>query len=762
MPAPLRRPAFVAVATVAAIGVGLTFWPLFDLPGFELSSALTLLCAFLAPCLGFSAAERLKARASPTAMLQAWARACLLSLAAVLPPIAFAWLTAALGDTCRASTGIGFALLLPPPTALCGAAIGLCLQRWIGHRARALLVATPLLALSLAVTLWPLWDGPQIFALHHLLGYFPGPIYDEALSVDARLIAFRALTLVWTSAFLFLAALKSLDGWRERLRSRLGRALAACLIAIALFWRFDGALGLRTTEEDIDAILGGRVETPHLTIHFPREKSPQQARRLAFEMAFASRELADFFGVEPKARLHAFFHRGPEEKRRLTGASRTDFAKPWRGQFHALDRPWPHPTARHELAHLFGADFGTPVFGVSWSGLVGLNIGLVEGLAVAAEDDGASTFGLHEQARLMREQGRLPDIGAILEPLGFYAHAGARSYTAVGSFLRFIHERHGALALRALYPAGDFEAATGKTLKTLVDEWHGFLDSLSPSAQAQSAAQQRFRAGGLFQRPCVREIADLEKEARALSGSDPARARELYERCSSIVPEDPGYLSRRAELSLQLDDLDGAATLYEAITRLDTAAPHLRGRAKIALARIAWLEGDLRRARATLDEALDLPLMPGDERSALIQRQAIDDDSARETLRRYFDKSSGLAELLALQRLSDARPDWAIGPYLIGRQLWLRGQNTDALPFLRRAHVAGLTHPALIEENLRVWTDAAFWADAKGDFDEAITLWAQQDESVSRRGLDTWRRRRAFRESLPEESALFLSATARR
>ncbi len=762
MTAFFRCPAFFAAATVAAIGVGLTFWPLFDLPGFELSSALTILGAILAPCLGFAAAERLKARARPIEMAAAWARASALSLAAVLLPIAFAFVTAALGNSCRASTGIGFALLLPPPTALCGAAIGLCLQRWIGRRARALLVATPLFALSLAVTLWPLWDGPQVFALHHLLGYFPGPIYDEALSVDARLIAFRALTLIWTCAFLFLAALTSLDGWRARLRSPPGLLLAACLVAIALFWRFDGALGLRTTEADIDAILGGRIETPHLTIHFPREKSPQQARRLAFEMAFASRELSTFFGVEPTARRHAFFHRNPEEKRRLTGASRTDFAKPWRGQFHAIDRSWPHPTARHELAHLFGADFGSPVFGVSWRGLWGLNIGLVEGLAVAAEDDGESTFGLHEQARLMREQGRLPDIGAILEPLGFYAHAGARSYTAVGSFLRFIHERHGASALRALYPAGDFEAATGTSLKTLVDAWHGFLDGLTPSARAQSVAQQRFQAGSLFQRPCVREIADLEREARAVSGFDPARARELYERCSGIVPDDPGYLSRRAELSLQLDDLDGASALYEAIGRLDTAAPHLKGRAKISLARIAWLEGDLSRARETLDEALSLPLMPGDERSALIQRQAIDDDSARETLRRYFDKSSGLAELLALQRLSDARSDWAIGPYLIGRQLWLRGQNADALPFLRRAHEVGLSHPALIEENLRVWTDAAFWADAKGDFDEALTLWSQQGEAVSRRGLDTWRRRRAFRDALPEETALFFKSAARR
>ena len=745
----LKHPsAFIGVALIAAIGMSLSWLPLFDLPGYELSSALTLMLALFSPYLGMCAAERLPARSDLGALLGALGSALMPAAMAALVPLTFAWLKALLSDHCQASTGSGFALLLPLPTAILGISLGICLARCLRRRGRALIALALLLVLSIANSLWPLWSGPQVFALHHLFGYFPGPIYDEALAVDARLIAFRALSLIWALALLLCAALASPASWQARWRSPHLWALFPCLLTLGLGWHFDSALGLRTGEADIDAVLGGKIETPHLTIHFPREKSKAQVQRLAFEMEFAWAELAEFFGTAPTGAVHAFFYRSPDEKRRLTGAARTDFAKPWRAQFHALDRPWPHPTARHELAHLFGAAFGSPIFGVSWRGFTGLNIGLIEGLAVAAEADDEAPFGLHEQARLMRELGLLPDLSSILDPVGFYALPGARAYTAVGSFLRFIHERHGAAALRALYPEGDFVAATGERFGELLSLWQDFLDGLTPSDRARSAAQQRFQPGSLFQRPCVREVASLEREARQIAALDPARALSLYERCSALVPEDPGFLLRRAELLLGQEDFAGAASLFEALSDTPTAAPHVRGRAMLSLAGIAWRQGQLASAREYLDRALAIPLQPGDERAAVIQRAALDDEPVREVLRRYFEQGAGLAELLTLQRLSEARPDWPLGPYLIGRQLWMRGQGAEAIPFLRRAHEAGLGHPSLVEENLRIWVEAAFWADDLDEVQQALSMWRAQGDEVSRRGLASWQARCAFREKM--------------
>lgn len=743
----LKTPSVLAsLALIAAIGLGLTWLPLFDLPGYELSSALALMLALATPYLGIRAAECLPPRAGLGALFGALGAALMPALAAALVPLAFAWLKAALSERCEPSTGLAFALLLPLPTAILGTCLGLCLRRWIGRRGRALIAAAILAALSLAISLWPLWAGPQLFALNHLFGCFPGPIYDEALAVDARLLTFRALTLLWALALLLCAALASCRGWQDRWRSPHLWALLPCLSILGLCWHAGGSLGLRTGVAEIDAALGGKVELEHLTIHFPREKPEAEVRQLAFEMTFAWAELAEFFGAAPQGQVHAFFYRSPEEKRRLTGAARTDFAKPWRAQFHALDRPWPHPTARHELAHLFGAAFGSPIFGVSWRGLAGLNVGLIEGIAVAAEADDEDLFDLHEQARLLRDLGLLPDLGEILDPAGFYALPSARAYTAVGSFLRFVHARHGAAALRALYPAGDFEAATGEHFEALHERWLAFLDGLAPSERARSAARQRFQPGSLFQRPCVREVAELERAAQAIAPRDPERALRLYERCSELVPEDPGFLLRRAELRLRQEDFAGATALFAALSQSALAAPHVQGRARLSLARIAWRQGQLDLAGKHLQEALAAPLLPGDERAAVIQRAALDDEASREVLRRYFDRGAGLAELLALHSLSEARPDWAIGPYLIGRQLWMRGQGKAALPYLRRAHAAGLGHPALVEENLRIWAAAAFWSDELGEVREVLALWRAEAATVSQRGQKSWQARCAFRE----------------
>ena len=62
--------------------------------------------------------------------------------------------------------------------------------------AAAGLVAVFLLSLATG------YFGPSAAAHDHLLGFWPGPLYDEALEVDRRLLLFRAGTLAWTCAAL--------------------------------------------------------------------------------------------------------------------------------------------------------------------------------------------------------------------------------------------------------------------------------------------------------------------------------------------------------------------------------------------------------------------------------------------------------------------------------------------------------------------------------------------------------------------------------
>ena len=63
--------------------------------------------------------------------------------------------------------------------------------------------ATPVV--SLLWTLLRLYRDPPVFAYDPFGGYFPGPIYDEALRPPLPLLLFRVANAVWAATAIVLA-----------------------------------------------------------------------------------------------------------------------------------------------------------------------------------------------------------------------------------------------------------------------------------------------------------------------------------------------------------------------------------------------------------------------------------------------------------------------------------------------------------------------------------------------------------------------------
>ncbi len=121
----------------------------------------------------------------------------------------------------------------------------------------------------------------------------------------------------------------------------------------------------------------------------------------------------------------------------------------------------------------------------------------------------------------MRRQALLPDLRTLSASRGFWSAAPARAYTAAGSFLRCLQETQGTARFQRLLAHGDFAGAYGRSLEELVGGWERMLDALPLDESAVNRAFARFRAPSLFRRPCVREVADLRDEARAVSKEQP-------------------------------------------------------------------------------------------------------------------------------------------------------------------------------------------------------------------------------------------------
>ena len=81
-------------------------------------------------------------------------------------------------------------------------------------------------------SLWSLlrlYRDPPVFAFDPFGGYFPGPIYDEALRPPATLLVFRLVNLVWIATAVAIGLAAVGRGWNPRRwrRRRAGRRAAA-------------------------------------------------------------------------------------------------------------------------------------------------------------------------------------------------------------------------------------------------------------------------------------------------------------------------------------------------------------------------------------------------------------------------------------------------------------------------------------------------------------------------------------------------------
>ena len=690
------------LAGLFALSAAACFLPLADHLGFEFAELIALWAGLFGAAPGLAAAhlEVQSARAhAGRALLTSWA----FSLLALALPVALLLLNGLRRPACDIQGGLLLYLLLPVPSALLASALG-TLCGFLTAKRAGVLVGLVFLA-SLWVTLAPLLHGPQVFAFHHLGGLYPGPIYDESIAASRALWIFRGTTLLYAlgCAGLTLVLNRTPRGYSALPGSRPlgvllvlccgGGAVALSLNAETLHWKASVAL--------LDADLGGRLETQHLVLHFPREKPEREQRLIAQDAEADVRGVLAFLGApEPVARIEVYLYRSAEEKRRLIGAADTSFTKPWLRQIHTNDSAAPHPILRHELAHALAADFAKGRWGVPGR-LRGLlpDMAFIEGLAVAA-DWPPGELTVHEETRALRELHRAPDLEQLFRPGLFYAESGARAYTAAGSFIRFLWETRGAVALREAYASAEGLAKLGD-LHALAEEHGRFLDALKLSPRAVALAAQWFSAPAIVRKRCAHEVAELTSEAQR--STDRVRAAQLWSRCAELEPDDPGLLASLARAQTAAGDLPGArATEARALAHPKLSQP-LQAQLLTDEGDLAFRAGDTQTAGARYSEAAKLAQPEPAQRALEAKLHALGDPRSWPALRKLFAENDNAPEVwLLLAELNLAEPRDGLAPYLLAKQLQNRGAWAECARYAQEALGRSLPGPLFVQEALRM------------------------------------------------------------
>ncbi|MBW2260379.1 MAG: hypothetical protein JRG91_00280 [Deltaproteobacteria bacterium] len=686
-------------------------------PGYESSLVLAPVAALAAGMIAAGTVVRLRREASPVA----FSALVLRVLAAIAPGLvaSLAVLLAAgsVRGLCDPLQGLGFFIMGPVCSALASAALASVIALALPGRRTAFAVLAAVLAASLA------WDGallyytPQVFVFDHLLGFFGGPLYDEAVGLQWRHVVFRLITAGRIAPMLLLAAaLHDPDRLRldtSRLSRRTARAaLSAWLIVLTGTFLAEPTLALRASQAEIGRRLGGQRMTRHLIIHHPAELDDAQVSFLEAEAELRWRELEAFFGGGPERRLSLYFFRSAAEMRRLTGTGPTNVAKPWLGAaFMVYSRP-PNRVLKHEMAHLFGATWGRGPLRMPGK-LMGILADplILEGTAVAADWSG-DPLDPHMRSAAILEAGLVENPASLEGIVGFYTHQGGLAYVMSGSFVRFLWSNHGPQSLAAWYAGGSFEEAFGTTRSEAYEAWVDHLEDLSVPRPWLTALERRYASPSLFGRPCPHQVALLLGEAALVRAQgDADLSGEILDRVCDIAPEDNALKILRLRHLVSTGMLERARTQVNGLMA-DTAA--LGGFYPMVLelaGDVAWLEGDGAAATRSYSLARGLSAEDGPVRMLTVKLWASSHHEAGHDVLEYLIRGpvepGGAVE--RLERIAD-RTDEPMVHYLLGRARFNAARWNEAASSLERALEGPLAAPILKGEALRLLAAALLWA----------------------------------------------------
>ena len=726
---PIRRiPPGLGSAVVAAVILGaIGFLPLFAGPGYESALAAGLLLPSLAATT--VALEVARRRPTPFAAVSLGTRrgvilAMLCFCVALMHGLRVGFCDP-VQDSVLFLLGGGFGAVMG---GVWGAAVGVVAGEFRGRR-RTLAV---LLALAgplggIALSLWRFYQSPMVYAFDPFFGLFAGPLYDTVVERLGGLATYRfgsALTLLAVaggSAWL----VRRDDGHLEIGRPRYpGVVLLVGLAAVgSVVLTLRGpSFGHYRTTASLRQALGRELSYGLCHVVYARSIPQREAQLLGRECDGHLRQLTAFFDLGGPPACTVYLFESPEEKGYLVGAANTHVAKPWRHEVYVQQAGYPHPVLRHELAHVVAAEFGVGPFRVA--GPLGGWVpdpGRIEGFAVAAAPEDDADLSLQQWARTMLDLGLLPPLDRVFR-LSFLGENSSKAYVVAGAFVSWLHQQHGAAALRRWYSGETLEAVTGgHDLADLERDWRASLAQATVAKEASYAAAARFDRPAIFGRRCPRVVDRLYGEALSLlAANDHSAAREAYERLLRLDPLHTGARLGLGTCALRAGNQDLARHLFEEVLHDQRVTRTERSRAREEEADLDLLVGHAERARQRYRQVAEITVDSDHLRVLELKASVASGPPLDATVALLVgDPRWGTDWGVAAARLgrwAALDPTDGTANYLLGRNFFARGLWEEAATQLDRAVRREIPGDRLRREAWRVKTVVAC---ARGELDQA-------------------------------------------
>ena len=504
----------------------------------------------------------------------------------------------ALRPACGGSLGLTPFIVLAFPVLLLQGAVGAWVGRLAGRTARAVWLVLAIEVGAIVTLVIGFHGEPQFRLVSHLfVALSTEQLWGSAAPDGAEL--FRGATLLFALALAAfgIAWFPAHDGGRT-LRPRRAWLAGAALLTVGLLVDHVARRTLAPSRAQFEAAYAyGKARGPLVLHADPLAVTPAEVDLLLAEGNLWLGRIEARLGLRPQQPIHVWVHATAEEKARWTGASRADFALPWRHEVHLRRGGAPHPTLGHELVHIIAGELLTTLFRTPGRFIFAQNPALVEGLAVAVAPELKSEHDLTilEDAAALKRLGRLGPASQLLGGLDFLGEAHQRAYIAAGSVLSAfaVTQPDAPRALREVYRSGSIAASLGSdsAARAFFRGYEALLDSLTLPDGALAGASETFAEPSILRGTCpgVRAPPDPAWRVHARSGAVP-RALALLEADTSAT----AFWQVQRE-ALDVADTTGALAVVPAIL-LRTDSVHI--------AATAMRQGDLFARSGNMDAAL--------------------------------------------------------------------------------------------------------------------------------------------------------------
>ena len=415
---------------------------------------------------------------------------------------------------CSFGDGLIFYILIAGTSILFGTATAFIVNL-ISRRFKRIIFFLIIIFIALIPVL-EIYFSPLVYFYSPLIGFFSGNIYDEGLSADWKLAFHQLIVAAFSISIIFLYLKKTSIIMKYR-----KSIIASIIVVAASFQLFSSAIGYSTTFSKLNSVLAKQIESEFLILHYDDIDSTE-ASNIALSQEYYFNELRVQLETKPSKKVNVYLFNNREQKKVLFGAGNADVAKPWQYSIYISADSWQN-TLKHELAHIFTAEFGSGVFKIA----SGFNAALIEGMA-ESQDGISDGIAIEHLTMLAYNNGYVVDVKSLFTGLSFFKGNSTLAYIYSGTFIEFLIKKYGIEKVKQFYGDGDFENVFNSKIETIQKDFEQSLidEDLSDS---KPMADYYFGRLSIIQKICPRFVGDrLRKAYQYLAENNLDEAENLF------------------------------------------------------------------------------------------------------------------------------------------------------------------------------------------------------------------------------------------